>query len=93
MIAQDNLSFRISIGIYDNKYLDYIFGAGRSLVVPPPGENTSIPFLRVQEFGPFNVEDRDQMEGLCRIVLSLLIWQLDLSDKGQMIEEALQPQN
>ncbi|OJD21191.1 hypothetical protein ACJ73_07473 [Blastomyces percursus] len=87
MIAQDYLSFHISIGTYDNQYLDYIFGVGDALVVPQGGEEPS--FLRIQEFGPFDVDERDDMKLLCEIVLSWLIWQLEQVDKGEMIKEAL----
>ncbi|KKZ66334.1 hypothetical protein EMCG_07935 [[Emmonsia] crescens] len=87
MIAQDYLSFHISIGTYDNQYLDYIFGVGDALVVPQNGEEPS--FLRIQEFGPFDVDERDDMKLLCEIVLSWLICQLEQIDKGEMIKEAL----
>ncbi|KAK2805781.1 hypothetical protein FQN50_006057 [Emmonsiellopsis sp. PD_5] len=87
MIALDYLSFRISIGTYNDQYLDYIFGVGDALVVPPSGEEPS--FLQIQEFGPFDVDERYDMQLFCEIVLSWLIWQLEQVDKGKMIKEAL----
>lgn len=73
MIAQDFLSFYISIGTYDNKYLDYIFGPGDAPVVSPRGTQ---PFLRIQKFGPFKVRERKEMELLRDIILCLIVWQL-----------------
>ncbi|PGH05848.1 hypothetical protein AJ79_06690 [Helicocarpus griseus UAMH5409] len=87
MIAQDYLSFHITIGTYDNEYLDYIFGPGNVPVIPP--SIMSKPFLHVQEIGPFHVDDRDDMDLLVRIILCLMIWQLDGKKEGSMIKEAL----
>lgn len=82
MIAQDFLSFYISIGTYDTEYLDYIFGPGDTPVISMGGEQ---PFLRIQEFGPFKIDSKDQMKDLVRIIICLLIWQLKPTDKGTLI--------
>ncbi|KAK2798465.1 hypothetical protein FQN50_008825 [Emmonsiellopsis sp. PD_5] len=85
MIAQDYLSFYLSIGTYNNRYLDYIFGPGNAPVAPGRGAES---FFCIQEFGPFNVESKSHMIGLRDIILSLLIWQLEPTDKGEMVREA-----
>lgn len=86
MIAQDFLSFYISIGTYDKEYLDYIFGPGHRPVIPPSGKK---PFLRIQEFGPFRVDERDEMESLVHIILCLIIRQLEPTNEGVLIQKAL----
>jgi hypothetical protein len=86
MVAQDHLSFRISIGTYDNEYLDYIFGPGNVPIVPIIGA----PFLRIQEFGPFLVDEEDRLETLLGIILSFLIWQLEPTQASVLIKEALE---
>lgn len=88
MIAQDYLSFRITIGTYDNEYTDYIFGPGDVPVVPSSSRRPA--FLRVQEFGPFHIDERAHMELLLHIILCLMIWQLDGKREGLMIKEALE---
>ncbi|WEW61234.1 hypothetical protein PRK78_006724 [Emydomyces testavorans] len=87
MIAQDYLSFHITIGTYDNKYLDYIFGPGDVPVIPPSSRRKA--FLHVQEFGPFHVDERGHMKLLLRIIVCMMIWQLDGKKEGLMIQEAL----
>jgi hypothetical protein len=86
MIAQDFLSFYISIGTYDNEYLDYIFGPGEAPVAPLREEG---PFLRIQELGPFRIDDRYDMILLLEIILSLIIWQLLPMKEGKLIQQAL----
>ncbi|OJD27686.1 hypothetical protein ACJ73_00914 [Blastomyces percursus] len=86
MIAQDYLSIYISIGVYNTEYLDYLFGQGNAPVAPP---GAKIPFLQIQEFGPFNVNVRDEMESLTQIILCLIIWQLKPTNEGALIQNAL----
>ncbi|KAK2801734.1 hypothetical protein FQN50_007649 [Emmonsiellopsis sp. PD_5] len=86
MIAQDYLSFYISIGSYDNHYLDYIFGPGEVSVIPC---NSKMGFFWVQEFRPFNIIDREVMEAFRNIVLSLLVWQLKDTHEGSLIKSVL----
>lgn len=86
MIAQDFLSFYITIGTYDNKYLDYIFGLGATPVVLPTERKG---FLQIQEFGPFDVSNRSHMEQLRDIILCLMVWQLEGTKEGFIIREAL----
>ncbi|KKZ63310.1 hypothetical protein EMCG_00293 [[Emmonsia] crescens] len=87
MIAQDYLSFHITIGTYDNEYLNYIFGHGDAPVIPL--SSSSKAFLHIQEFGPFHVDERGHMKLLLRIILCLMIWQLEGKKEGLMIKEAL----
>ncbi|KAK2796611.1 hypothetical protein FQN50_009487 [Emmonsiellopsis sp. PD_5] len=87
MIAQDYLSFYITIGSYDSEYLGYIFGPADGSVIPPSSGTKA--FLRIREFGPFRVDNREHMELLLRIILSLLVWQLDGKEEGHMIREVL----
>ncbi|OJD09716.1 hypothetical protein ACJ73_10129 [Blastomyces percursus] len=87
MIAQDHLSFYITIGTYDNEYLDYIFGPPDAPVIPPSSRRNN--FLRIQEFGPFRVEERAHMKLLLHIILCLMLWQLDGKKEGFIIKEAL----
>jgi hypothetical protein len=87
MIAQDYLSFYITIGTYDKEYLNYIFGPGDTPVIP--SSSSGKVFLRVQQFGPFHIDEKDDMELLLHIILSLMIWQLDGKKEGLMIKEAL----
>ncbi|EQL32380.1 hypothetical protein, variant [Blastomyces dermatitidis ATCC 26199] len=86
MIAQDFLSFYISIGTYDKEYLDYIFSPGDVPVVTQRGKKH---FLRIQEFGPFQVDERDEMELLIHIILCLIISQLTPTNEGGLIQNAL----
>ncbi|KAK2756182.1 hypothetical protein FQN54_005590 [Arachnomyces sp. PD_36] len=87
MISQDYLSFHISIGTYDHEYLSYTFGPGNAPVIPI--NNNSNGFLHIQEFGPFRVDDRDEMELLAHIILCLMVWQLDGKEEGFMIKNNL----
>jgi hypothetical protein len=86
MIAQDFLCFYISIGSYNKEYLDYIFSPGDVSIVPPTGKKQ---FLRIQEFGPFQVDERDEMELLIHIILCLIILQLTPTNEGNLIRKAL----
>lgn len=86
MIAQDFLSFYISIGTYDKEYLDYIFSPGDVPVVAQRGKKH---LLRIQEFGPFQVDERDEMELLIHIILCLIISQLTPTNEGDLIQKAL----
>ncbi|PGG97182.1 hypothetical protein AJ79_09319 [Helicocarpus griseus UAMH5409] len=87
MIAQDYLSFYITIGTYGKEYLDYIFGPGDVPVIPLSSRSKA--FLQIQEFGPFHVDERAHMKLLLHIILCLMIWQLDGKKEGLMIKEAL----
>ncbi|KAK2812009.1 hypothetical protein FQN50_001717 [Emmonsiellopsis sp. PD_5] len=87
MIALDYLSFSISIGTYNDQYLAYIFGLGDAPVIPSTHADKG--FLHVQEFGPFQVDERKHMKFLLHIILSLMIWQLNGKKEGLMIQEAL----
>ncbi|KAK2749638.1 hypothetical protein FQN57_005860 [Myotisia sp. PD_48] len=80
MIALDSLDFSISIGTYDDNYLDYIFDGGNEKIVPPNDELKH--FLHIQEFGPFSVEDRRSMEVFTQIITSLIIWQVEGLQEG-----------
>ncbi|ODH45108.1 hypothetical protein ACO22_00403 [Paracoccidioides brasiliensis] len=84
MIAQDFLSFYISIGTYDKEYLDYIFSPGDVPVVAQRGKKH---FLRIQEFGPFQVDERDEMELLIHIILCLIISQHTPTNEGDLIQK------
>lgn len=70
MVAQDHLCFHISIGTYDNTYLEYIFGPGTQPVLPAQDE---IPFLEIQEFGPFDVTDEEELDKFLHIMLSFIL--------------------
>lgn len=85
MIAQDHLSFHVSIGIYDNEYLDYIFFS-RDV---PIMTTSNASFLRIQEFDLYLVDDDRQLELLLKIILSFLTWQLDKTQAGSLIENAI----
>ncbi|KAK2810620.1 hypothetical protein FQN50_002877 [Emmonsiellopsis sp. PD_5] len=87
MISQDCLAFHISIGTYDDKYLSYIFGPGSVSVIPT--DNSSNGFLHIQEFGPFRVDDKVDMNHLVHIILCLVVWQLDGKREGHMIKKEL----
>lgn len=89
MIAQNFLSFFITIGSYNNHYLDYIFGPGTAPVVPPRGGDGQKGFLQVQEFGPFYASYRRDMQDLRDIVLYLMIWQMEGTREGVLIKDAL----
>lgn len=88
MVAQDYLSFFISIGTYDAAYLKYIFGLGSQPVLPIEG---STPFLKIQEFGPFRVEKDKELKQFLHIMLrvSFLLWQLEMTNEGATYKEVL----
>ncbi|EER40920.1 conserved hypothetical protein [Histoplasma capsulatum H143] len=79
MVAQDHLQFHISIGTYDNTYLEYIFGPGTQPVHPAQGK---IPFFEIQEFGPFDVTNEEELGEFLRIMLSFILWQLERTESG-----------
>ncbi|KMP07297.1 hypothetical protein CIRG_06978 [Coccidioides immitis RMSCC 2394] len=86
MVAQDHLHFHISIGTYDNTYLEYIFGPGTQPVLPAQGK---IPFLEIQEFGPFDVPDQEELGEFLNVMLSFILWQLERTDAGTTFKKAL----
>ncbi|QSS52965.1 hypothetical protein I7I53_00061 [Histoplasma capsulatum var. duboisii H88] len=86
MVAQDHLQFRISIGTYDNTYLEYIFGPGTQPVHPAQGK---IPFFEIQEFGPFDVTNEEELGEFLRIMLSFILWQLERTESGTTFKRAL----
>lgn len=86
MVAQDHLYFHISIGSYDNTYLEYIFGSGTQPVRPAQGE---IPFLEIQEFGPFDVTNEEELGKFLHIMLSFILWQLEQTETGTTFKDAL----
>ncbi|KAK2757121.1 hypothetical protein FQN54_005091 [Arachnomyces sp. PD_36] len=85
MVAQDHLSFYISIGTYDNEYLDYIFSPTDVPIIP----RSNAPFLRIQEFGPYPVDEDNRLALLLEIILSFLTWQLENTQAGSLIENAI----
>ncbi|EFW17719.1 hypothetical protein D8B26_004923 [Coccidioides posadasii str. Silveira] len=87
MISQDYLSFHVSIGTYNDEYLNYIFGPGNAPVIPT--DNQCNGFLHIQELGPFNVEIRNEMELLAHIILCLIVWQLDGKPEMSMIKTSM----
>ncbi|PGH17054.1 hypothetical protein AJ79_01438 [Helicocarpus griseus UAMH5409] len=87
MISQDCLSFYISIGTYDDEYLNYIFGPGNAPVIPT--DNRRNGFLHIQELGPFETEIRREMEVLAQIILCLTLWQLDGKPEASMIKTSM----
>ncbi|GBF60806.1 hypothetical protein TMEN_3261 [Trichophyton mentagrophytes] len=86
MVAQDHLSFHISIGTYDRRYLDYIFASNSRRVIPAQG---SIPFLQIQEFGPFDAEDIDHLARFLQIILSFILSQLEKTPAAAIFKDAL----
>ncbi|EZF29394.1 hypothetical protein GTR04_5377 [Trichophyton interdigitale] len=86
MVAQDHLSFHISIGTYDHRYLDYIFASNSRRVIPAQG---SIPFLQIQEFGPFDAENEDHLPHFLLIILSFILSQLEKTAAAAIFKDAL----
>ncbi|KAK2855528.1 hypothetical protein FQN49_005106 [Arthroderma sp. PD_2] len=86
MVAQDHLHFHISVGTYNNKYLEYIFAPDTQPVLPA---QSGIPFLTIQEFGPFGVEDEVELDGFLQIMLSFILWQLEQTKAKSTFKEAL----
>ncbi|EFR04551.1 hypothetical protein MGYG_07556 [Nannizzia gypsea CBS 118893] len=86
MIAQDHLTFHISIGTYDNKYLDYIFASNSQKVSPARG---SIPFLQIQEFGPFSSTYEEELTDFIRIILSFILSQLKKTKAAAIFKDVL----
>ncbi|KKZ61652.1 hypothetical protein EMCG_03837 [[Emmonsia] crescens] len=74
------------IGTYDNTYLEYIFRPGAQQVLPTQG---GIPFLKIQEFGPFDVTDKEELGLFLHIMLSFIVWQLERTDAGTTLKNAL----
>ncbi|KAM5470872.1 hypothetical protein MauCBS54593_003916 [Microsporum audouinii] len=86
MVAQDHLQFHISIGTYDNKYLEYIFASNSQIVLPFQGP---VPFLRIQEFGPFDIANQDGLTLFSNIMLSFILQQLEQTSAKSIFKEAL----
>ncbi|KAM5434763.1 hypothetical protein MferCBS31731_006535 [Microsporum ferrugineum] len=86
MVAQDHLQFHISIGTYDNKYLEYIFASNSQRVLPFQGQ---IPFLEIQELGPFDVAEEYDLETFIHIMLSFILWQLEQTTAKFIFKEVL----
>lgn len=86
MVAQDHLHFHISIGTYDNTYLEYIFGPGTEKVVPTRDDSS---FLEIQEYGPFAVTVEEEFEKFLLIMLCFLIWQFDRTGAEATLKDAL----
>lgn len=86
MVAQDHLSFHISIGTYDHRYLDYIFASNSRRVIPVQG---NIPFLQIQELGPFDTEDNDHLALFLQIILSFILSQLEKTPAAAIFKNAL----
>lgn len=60
LVSQDRQEIFINIATFDTSYMKYISGLG-----------TTDSFLRVQEYGPFDVKDHRHMFYLGRIMLAL----------------------
>ncbi|KAK0655520.1 hypothetical protein B0T16DRAFT_319839 [Cercophora newfieldiana] len=73
MIAQDATEIFLTIATYDETYLDYLFGSPSALVLPSQSVST-IPFLVMQEFGPFELGRVRGVDAFAHIVLALLLW-------------------
>ena len=56
----------MTIATYDDDYIDYITGISDF-------RGADGPFLKMQRYGPYNVEDRDQMKWFCMVALALSI--------------------
>jgi hypothetical protein len=88
MIAQDATEIFLTIATYDETYLDYLFGSPSAPVLPSQSVST-IPFLVIQEFGPFELGRVRGVDGFAHIVLALLLWQLEGTEAGRLVAAAL----
>ncbi|KAI9696168.1 MAG: hypothetical protein M1820_008236 [Bogoriella megaspora] len=62
LISQDRHEVYLSFAEFDSDYIDYILG-----------QNTEkLSFLRIREFGPFEVQTAEHMEKLSRLVLAYM---------------------
>ncbi|KKZ60870.1 hypothetical protein EMCG_04461 [[Emmonsia] crescens] len=53
------------------------------------GEEEQAPFLSIQEFGPFCVDEEDELDTFLHIMLSFIIWQFENTKAKATIQEAL----
>ena len=88
MIAQDHLEAFITVSTYTDKYVEYIRTPEPQPVLPHDTDN--MPILEIQEYGPFDLEDREDATTFAIAILAIIMSELHGLDQGRLIKRTLE---
>lgn len=68
--------------------MDCLFSRESARVIPQNTVIANLPFLAIQEFGPFKIERKLDLLLFAAVVPALLIWQLDGFNAWRLLAKA-----